>query len=73
VGVPPKERSDLFGKFYRASNARLEQPDGNGIGLFVVKNIAEGHDGEAYYRPGTARGSVFGLRIPMSMASVPRT
>lgn len=64
MGVPEEERKNLFGKFYRASNARQEQPDGNGIGLYVVKNIAEGHGGEAYYRPAETHGSIFGFWIP---------
>lgn len=63
MGVPPDEREKLFSRFYRATNARQEQPDGNGIGLYVVRNIAEGHGGETYYRPGVNGGSVFGLWI----------
>lgn len=64
MGVPVAEREHLFGKFYRATNARVEEPDGNGIGLYVVRNIATGHGGEAYYRP-LEQGSLFGLWIPL--------
>src|SRR3989344_2393778 len=64
IGVPQAERKNLFTKFYRAKNARTEHPDGNGIGLFVVKTIAESHDGEAYYAP-QASGSLFGFWIPI--------
>jgi signal transduction histidine kinase len=64
MGVPPNERDHLFGKFYRATNARSEEPDGNGIGLFVVRRIANGHGGEAYYEP-LAKGSLFGFWIPL--------
>lgn len=63
IGVPQNERKNLFTKFYRAKNARLEQPDGNGIGLFVVKTIAQAHGGDAYYKP-LEKGSLFGLWIP---------
>lgn len=63
IGVPPDERPKLFGRFYRASNARKEQPDGNGIGLYVVKMIARGHGGDAYYSPRETKGSVFGFWI----------
>ncbi|HSX32673.1 MAG TPA: ATP-binding protein [Candidatus Saccharimonadales bacterium] len=65
MGVPAGERDKLFGKFYRASNARHEHPNGNGIGLYVVKSIAEGHGGGVYYRPAQAdNGSVFGCWLP---------
>ncbi|HSX29700.1 MAG TPA: ATP-binding protein [Candidatus Saccharimonadales bacterium] len=66
MGVPEDERDKLFGKFYRASNARHEHPNGNGIGLYVVKSIAEGHGGEVYYKPGpNGSGSIFGCWIPL--------
>lgn len=64
IGVPLSERKDLFKKFYRAANARKEQPNGNGIGLFVVKTVAEAHGGDVYYRP-LEVGSLFGFRIPV--------
>jgi signal transduction histidine kinase len=65
MGVPEEARKSLFGKFYRAQNARKQQPDGNGIGLYVVKSIAEGHGGEAYYKPAEGSGSIFGFWIPI--------
>lgn len=66
MGVPEPERKKLFGKFYRAENARQFQPDGNGIGLYVVKEIAQGHGGEVYYRPIEPTGSLFGFSLPMN-------
>lgn len=63
IGVPARERKNLFNKFYRASNARIEYPNGNGIGLFVVKTVVESHGGEAYYKP-LPQGSLFGFWLP---------
>ncbi len=60
IGVPVPERKELFGKFYRATNARHEEPNGNGIGLFVVKTVIEAHGGKAYYQP-LDPGSLFGF------------
>lgn len=64
IGVPVSERKDLFRKFFRATNARKEQPNGNGIGLYVVKNIAQAHGGDAYYESQTD-GSLFGFWLPI--------
>jgi signal transduction histidine kinase len=64
IGVPAKERKSIFSKFFRARNARLEHPDGNGIGLFVVKTIAQAHGGDAFYKP-QASGSLFGFWLPV--------
>lgn len=67
IGIPGDERKQLFTKFYRAPNARREQPEGNGIGLYVVKNIAELHGGIAYHKPAEP-GSIFGFSLPLSTA-----
>ena len=64
MGVPEKERKNLFSKFFRASNARKKQLDGSGIGLFVVKTIATSHGGDAYYKP-LSGGSLFGIWLPL--------
>jgi signal transduction histidine kinase len=34
IGVPENQKSKMFGKFYRAENARRERPNGNGVGCF---------------------------------------
>lgn len=64
MGVPQEERPHLFAKFYRAQNARREQPDGNGIGLYVVRQIIRGHGGDTYYEP-IEGGSRFGFWLPL--------
>jgi signal transduction histidine kinase len=64
IGVPKSETKHLFTKFYRATNARQEQPNGNGIGLFVVKTIIKEHGGDVYYEP-QPRGSLFGFWLPL--------
>jgi len=63
IGVPKEERKSLFNKFYRATNARKEQPNGNGIGLFVVKTVVNTHGGDVYYEP-QPDGSLFGFWLP---------
>ena len=39
-GIPPEERERVFGRFYRHANADIE---GSGLGLSIVRNIAERH------------------------------
>lgn len=64
IGVPAEEQKSLFTKFYRATNARKEHPNGNGIGLFVVKTVVVEHGGNVYYQP-LEHGSVFGFWLPI--------
>ena len=65
IGVPAKEQSNLFSKFYRASNARTTRPDGTGIGLFLAKKIIVAHGGTIIFSSIEGRGSVFGFSLPL--------
>jgi signal transduction histidine kinase len=65
IGVPPKEQGKLFGKFYRASNARVARPDGTGIGLFLAKKIILAHGGTIIFSSIEGKGSVFGFSLPL--------
>ncbi|GAB4351411.1 MAG: two-component system sensor histidine kinase EnvZ [Gammaproteobacteria bacterium] len=42
-GIPEKERDAVFRPFYRLENSRSEETGGSGLGLAVVKQLADGH------------------------------
>ncbi len=65
IGVPVSERSQLFTKFYRASNARRKRPDGTGVGLYLAKKIITAHDGSLIFESTEGKGSTFGFRLPI--------
>jgi len=64
-GVPADEREAIFDRFYRSRTVRLKPIRGSGIGLAMVKHIAQAHRGEVGVRPGEdGTGAVFRLWIP---------
>ena len=65
IGVPAKEQVNLFGKFFRASNARKRRPDGTGVGLYLAKKIIDTHGGEVIFKSTEGRGSTFGFKLPI--------
>jgi len=61
AGVPLDFRERLFDEFSRAEDAEVP---GTGLGLFVVRSLAEAQGGTATYVPGPFGGSVFTLSLP---------
>jgi signal transduction histidine kinase len=65
IGVPKSEQEQLFSKFYRASNARKQRPDGTGVGIFLAKKVITALGGDIVFRSKEGKGSVFGFTLPL--------
>ena len=65
IGVPVEEQAKLFHKFFRATNARKQRPDGTGVGLFLAKKVITAHGGKMIFSSTEGKGSKFGFRIPV--------
>ena len=66
IGVPKAEQHQLFGRFFRAGNARKQRPDGTGVGLYLAKKVITEHGGEVIFLSEEGKGSTFGFRLPVS-------
>lgn len=62
-GVAVADRERIFEPFYRPAGHREGKDGGVGLGLALVRNIAEHHGGSVRYVP-CERGSCFELRLP---------
>jgi signal transduction histidine kinase len=67
-GVPPDAQARIFDRFYRVDVESVRR--GNGLGLAVVKAIAEAHDGSVTLDSEPGR-TVFALRLPCVGAPAP--
>lgn len=70
IGIPESEKSKVFSKFFRATNAIRTEPDGSGIGLFIAKDIVEKHGGSLWYESRPNEGSSFHLTLPLRQRSL---
>lgn len=64
IGISNKAQHQLFMEFYRGENAINSKIVGSGIGLLLVKNYVEMHDGDISYVSQENVGSTFKIVIP---------
>ncbi len=67
-GIPAADLERVFEKFYRVPRAQDAGVPGTGLGLALVREIAELHHGSVSVRSEVNQGSTFTLRIPRNGA-----
>jgi signal transduction histidine kinase len=65
VGIASSDLPRIFEKFYRGGQGEESQSEGPGLGLSIVKSIAERHGGTISVESTLGEGSTFTLEIPM--------
>jgi signal transduction histidine kinase len=68
TGIPEDEIGHIFDRFSRVGKGRSRDTGGFGLGLAVVKAIAEAHRGSVRVRSTVGQGSVFDLVLPATPA-----
>lgn len=63
IGFPKEEAERIFERYYRVDNTAMMRASGLGLGLFIVKEIVEAHDGKISAKP-TKNGTTFKIEIP---------
>ncbi len=64
LGIPLPEQARLFEKFVRGESVRRLGIPGTGIGLAMVRHIAEAHGGHVEVESTVGEGSTFSLVLP---------
>lgn len=64
MGIPEKESSKLFERFFRADSAHSRDVDGTGLGLSLSREIARAHGGDLYFVNSAAGSVTFALKLP---------
>jgi len=67
-GFPAQEAARLFDKYYRSVVERESGIPGTGLGLFIVRTVAERHGGSVEARVRSGGGAEFEITLPMAPA-----
>ena len=63
-GLTAEEQRRVFERFYRGERARQGPQRGSGIGLSLVKHIAQAHGGRASVQSELGKGATFEVSLP---------
>jgi len=69
IGIPVKEHQKIFERFYQADKSLTRLTGGFGLGLPIVKQIVELHNGEIFVESppaGRKKGARFTVKIPLN-------
>lgn len=63
-GIPEEAQAKLFQEFYRVDSEINQEQKGSGLGLALVKNIIEAHQGKIRVKSKAGSGSIFSFSLP---------
>jgi two-component system sensor histidine kinase SenX3 len=67
AGIPKTELKQIFKRFYRVPGPLATRVKGTGLGLYIVRSVAQRHGGRAWAESeGPGRGSTFVLQLPVA-------
>ena len=64
VGIKDEQKDEIFKQFSRVGNSLSKSVSGSGVGLYLVKNLAEMHEGSIQVESDGETGSTFILYLP---------
>ena len=64
IGLADEDLTRVFERFYRVDQARSRRTGGSGLGLSIVKHVAQNHGGDIRVWSQLGKGSTFTIRLP---------
>jgi signal transduction histidine kinase len=69
IGIAPAEQDKIFEKFYRCGDPLVHNTKGSGLGLSLVRHIAQAHGGNVSVESVPNKGSKFTIALPIDPAT----
>jgi two-component system sensor histidine kinase BaeS len=68
IGIPPEDLPHVFERFWRADKSRSRATGGAGIGLAVVRELVQAHEGHIQVASTVGKGTTFRVTLPLAEA-----
>jgi len=68
-GIPIEDQSRIFERFYRRGSELRRETQGIGLGLTIVRQVAESHQGRIRVESQPGQGATFLLELPVDPSS----
>lgn len=72
IGIPDKDQTRVFERFYRVDRGRSHESGGTGLGLSIVRHVAVNHGGRVELASQEGRGSTFTIILPKEIRNPDR-
>ena len=73
IGISQKEIPKIFERFYQSENKSAPEAKGSGLGLTLVKHIAEAHGGTIEVESEVGKGTKVMIRLPLDQVHSPQS
>jgi signal transduction histidine kinase/DNA-binding response OmpR family regulator len=71
TGIPASQIEKLFDRFHRVEGAKGRSFEGSGIGLALVRELVNLHNGDIAVETEEGRGTAFHVTVPLGTAHIP--
>ena len=66
IGISKNDQDNIFKKLFRSDNARILDPEGSGLGLYIVKQIVDQSGGKIWFESKVGQGTTFNISWPLT-------
>lgn len=70
AGIAPKDQKKIFEKFVQLENTYTKKESSTGLGLTIVKELAQMHGGDVKVTSSLGKGALFSVKIPLKQKSI---
>jgi PAS domain S-box-containing protein len=70
LGISPEHQKHVFDRHFRIARKEHKKVKGTGLGLFIVRSVAQRHGGDAWVESAEGQGTTFFMSIPLNGANL---